>query len=106
MKRRLMLVGATVLLSMLGLAAALHGPWPVGQDRLALVQPVLAQGPGGSEGDVGAQATLGAGFTYQGPAYAGRQPGQRHVQLSSSVCGTPHPAAARWAPPKPSPARR
>ena len=68
MNKRLILVGVAVVLPMLALAAVLHG--------LALVQPVLAQGPGGPalQGEVGAQAVMGAGFTYQGQLVQGGSP--------------------------------
>ncbi len=57
MYQRLMLIGVVVVVSMLGLAAGLNG--------LA-----LAQGPA-PQGDVGVQAVMGAGFTYQGQLLQG-----------------------------------
>jgi hypothetical protein len=57
--KRTILVGVAILLPVLSLAAALHGL------ALTMGGVAVAQGPA-PEGEVGVQAALGTGFTYQG----------------------------------------
>jgi hypothetical protein len=65
--KRLVLIGAAVLLPMLGLAVGLHGLAPT------MGGVAMAQGPA-PQGEVGALAVMGTGFTYQGQLMQGGSP--------------------------------